>query len=147
MEENNTKRLLEVTGLETTEFEKMAGILSKKQSAISQLDTSMVQSLISEELSGLNRIRSLEKEREGILQILSLAGSELDNRESLNARLGKENSALFGELHSRFRAAWKEMRRLNDMCQVLLLHSLDFIKQNIRILTDDGKRKLVDKKA
>ncbi len=147
MEENNTKRLLEVTGMEVAEFEKMADILSKKQSAISRLDTATVESIISEELTGLNRIRNLEKERAGILQALSLTGKELNNRDSLTKKLGSEYSAVFAEIHERFRGAWEKVRRLNEMCQVLLLHSLAFIKQNIRILTDDGKRKLVDKKA
>ena len=147
MEDNNKKRLLEITGMETAKFEQMTEILLKKQSAISRLDTDTIQALVSEELAGLNEIRALEKERAGILQTFSLKGEELADPASVERKLGKEYSRKFLELHSKFRAVFANVRRLNDMCQVLLLHSLAFIKQNIRILTDDGKRRLIDKRA
>ena len=147
MEDNNKKRLLDITGLETAEFEKMAGILLRKQSAISRLDTRTIQTLVSEELSRMNVIRALERERAGILQTFSLKGEDLVDPVSLERKLGGEYSEKFLELHTKFRAVFANVRRLNDMCQVLLLHSLAFIKQNIRILTDDGKRRLVDKRA
>ena len=147
MEDNNKKRLLEITDLETAKFEKMAELLLKKQSAISRLDTDTIQSLVSEELAEMNEIRVLERERSGILQAFSLKGEDLTDPASLERMLGNEYSGKFLELHSKFRAVFTNVRRLNDMCQVLLLHSLAFIKQNIRILTDDGKRRLVDKRA
>jgi hypothetical protein len=147
MEDNSKKRLLDLTGLETAEFEKMAEILLKKRSAISSLDTERLQTLVSEELSRMNEIRVLEKERAEILRTLSLSGEELVEPASLDGKLGSEYAGKFLELHGKFRAVFANVMRLNDMCQVLLLHSLAFIKQNIRILTDDGKRRLVDKKA
>ena len=147
MADNNKKRLLDITGLETAEFEKMAEILLRKQSAISRLDTATIQTLVSEELSRMNEIRALERERAGVLQTFSLKGEDLVDPASLERKLGSEYSEKFLELHTKFRAVFANVRRLNDICQVLLLHSLAFIKQNIRILTDDGKRRLVDKRA
>lgn len=147
MAENKNKRLAEVTALETAEFEIMADILVKKQNAIARLDTKAIQGLVSEELSKMNDIRKLEKDRAEILKSLDVSGKELNDPVSLTKKIGREDSDSYTELHRNFRAAFEKVRKLNDMCQVLLLHSLAFIRQNIRILTDDGKRKLVDKRA
>lgn len=147
MEDNNRQRLFEVTKSETAGFEKMIDILMKKQDAISNLNTEEIQRLISEELSELNDIKALERERARILDSLSISGKQLDEPEVLEQKLGKEASRAFTELHTKFRATFARVKQLNDLCGVLLLHSLAFIKQNIRILTNDGKRKLVDKRA
>lgn len=147
MAESRNKRLAEVTALETAEFEMMADILVKKQNAIARLDTEAIRGLVSEELSKLNSIRVIEKERAEILKALSLSGKELNEPAALVRKLGSDDSEIYAELHKKFRTAFDKVRQLNDLCRVLLLHSLAFIRQNIRILTDDGNRKLVDKKA
>ena len=147
MAENRNNRLAEVTALETAEFQTMADILVRKQNAIARLDTAAIQGLVSEELSKLNSIRLIEKERAEILKALSLSGKELNEPAALVEKLGTGDSETYAELHRKFRAAFDKALQLNEMCRVLLLHSLAFIRQNIRILTDDGNRKLVDKKA
>lgn len=147
MAENNSARLAEITTKETTEFETMADILARKRDAIARLDTRAVQEILSEEISKMNAIRRLERERASILQSLSITGKELNEPASLDGKLGKAEAENFVRLHSKFRKVFEKVQQLNGTCRFLLINSLAFIRQNIRILTDDGNRKLVDKKA
>lgn len=147
MAESNTARLAEITAKETAEFEVMADILARKRDAIARLDTAAVQVILSEEISRMNAIRQLERDRASILQALSISGKELNEPASLERKLGKSDADNYVKLHLKFRAVFGKVQQLNSMCRFLLLNSLAFIRQNIRILTDDGNRKLVDKKA
>lgn len=147
MAENDAAKLAEITERETAEFEHMADILARKRDAISRLDTPAVQEILGEEMSKMNAIRLLERERASILQALSVSGEELNSPALLEPKLGKQGAEKFVLLHSKFRGIFDEVLRLNGTCRFLLINSLAFIRQNIRILTDDGNRKLVDKKA
>lgn len=147
MADNNASELAEITARETAEFEQMADILARKRDAIARLDTPAVQEILGEEISKMNTIRRMERERASILQSLSISGEELGDPASLERKLGKQDAENFVLLHSRFRGIFDRVLQLNGTCRFLLINSLAFIRQNIRILTDDGNRKLVDKKA
>lgn len=147
MAENDIKSLAEVTERETEEFAKMAGILARKRDAIARLDTNAVREILNEEISEMNAIKELERQRSSVLQSLSLSGKDLNEPTALERALGKEGAENFAVTHGKFRTVFGEVQRLNGTCRFLLLNSLAFIRKNIRILTDDGNRKLVDKKA
>ncbi|MCL5035355.1 MAG: flagellar protein FlgN [Bacteroidetes bacterium] len=147
MTDDDKKRLMEITAAEAVEFGKMAEVLGKKHDAISRLDTAAIQSMVSEELEVLNRVRVVEKERGWLLKQLGLNGKDLNDADLLEKKLGKADSHAYRRLHLDFQRAFSKVIQLNNISRVLLLHSLGFIRQNIRILTDDGRRKLVDKKA
>lgn len=144
---DDKKRLMEITANEAAEFGKMAAVLDRKHSAISKLDTGAIQSIVSEELEALNNVRIIEKERVQLLKGLGLKVKDLTDSGVLERQFGKEDFLNYRKLHIDFQKAFNKVIQLNNVSRVLLLHSLAFIRQNIRILTDDGKRKLVDKKA
>lgn len=147
MMDSDKKRLLEITAREATEFGTMAGILGRKHDAISKLDTASVQSIVGEELEVLNIIRVIEKERAQLLKANGLEGKDLTDSGTLERELGSADASSYRRLHLDFQNAFSKVLRLNNVSRVLLVHSLAFIRQNIRILTDDGRRKLVDKRA
>ncbi len=140
-------QLAEITILETVEFEKMARILEDKQAAVARLDTIAVEGIVTAELSELNRIREIERKRAAILGSLSVIGRDLNNYASLEGKLGSHDAKEYFKIHQQFKKSFDHVLRLNELCRILLIHSLIFIRQNIRILTDDGRRKLVDGKA
>ncbi|HQT91520.1 MAG TPA: flagellar export chaperone FlgN, partial [Candidatus Kryptobacter bacterium] len=119
----------------------------RKQAAIGKLDTEEIQKIVGEELDELNNIRLAEEKRAAILKRLALSGSDVNDPRMLSAKLGRENSENYLKLHTGFRKVYEQVVQLNNITNVILLHSIAFIRQNIRILTDNGNRKLVDKKA
>lgn len=125
----------------------MADILARKRDAIASLDTNAIPEILNEEITVMKVIKELELERVSVLQSLSLSGKDLNQLASMERILGKEDAQSYMRLHAEFRAIFEQVQRLNGMCRFLLVNSLAFIKQNIRILTDDGNRKLVDKRA
>jgi FlgN protein len=147
MTDNKGKYLGELTEREAKEFDKMAVILNTKHQAISKLNTRMVQQVLVEELEELKRIQTVEKERVALLENLSLNGDDLNNKTVLETKLGEEGARNFMPLHSSFQKSFARVISLNSISRALLKHSLAFIRQNINILTEGGKRKLVDRKA
>ena len=141
------KLLMEITARETAEFERMAIILNKKHQSIAELDNAAIQSTVSEELDELNKIHGVEKERTAVLGKLGLSGADLNDPNILEKKLGEEVSKDYRKLHSALYDAFAKAQVLNGISKILLGHSLAFIRQNIRIMTDNGNRKLVDKKA
>ncbi len=147
MTDSDKKHLTEITAREAAEFGTMAGVLGRKHDAISKLDTASIQNIVGEELGILNRIRVIEKERTKILKAIGLEGKDLTDAATLERELGYADALSYQKLHLDFQKAFSKVLQLNDISRVLLVHSLAFIRQNIRILTDDGRRKLVDKRA
>ena len=147
MTNDDKNRLMEITEAEAREFGSMAAVLGKKHDAISRLDTNAIQSIVSEELEVLNRMRTVERQRGDILKKAGLKGKDLTDSVVMEKELGRQDSITYRKLHLDFQNAFRKVIQLNNISRVLLLHSLGFIRQNIRILTDDGRRKLVDKKA
>lgn len=147
MADNDGNNLIEATGQEAAEFEKMLGILKRKQAAIARLETEEIRKIVGEELDELNNIRVAEEKRAAILKRLALAGIDVNDTSALAAKLGRENSENYLKLQAGFRKVYEQVVQLNNITNVVLLHSIAFIRQNIRILTDNGNRKLVDKKA
>ncbi len=147
MLDSKVLELVEITERETVEFLKMAEILSGKKTAVAALDTRAVEHLVTLELEQMNKIRSIEAVRAGILKSLSISGKDLNNSLSLKEKIGEDWAEKYSAVHRNFKIAYSDVQSLNTLCKVLLVHSLAFIKQNIRILTEDGRRKLVDKKA
>lgn len=147
MTNSDYQSLLNTTELEKSEFENMIDILIRKQKAIERLDTAEIQSIVREEFQQLNRIQGAEKARVSTIGSLGLKAQDLGDAEALAGKLGRERSATYAALHSAFRKVHAQVVQLNSITNALLVHSIAFIKQNIRILTDNGNRKLVDKKA
>jgi len=147
MTDNEKKHLMMVTVAETAEFEKMADVIRRKHEAIAKLDTINVQGLVSEELVLLNNIRIVEKERSDVLKSMMLSAKDLNDEGAITAKLGNEDSATYRKLHAEFQNAFNKVVQLNNMSRILLLHSLAFIRKNISILTNDGNRRLVDRRA
>jgi FlgN protein len=146
MADNDNNELIETTNKEKAEFETMRAILLRKRDAIARLDTEAIRNAVTEELDELKRIKSAEDERARVLKKLQLSGLDLDDPGSLMEKLGRIGEP-YSKAHSDFKKIFAEVQHLNGMINVLLVHSVAFIKQNIRILTDNGNRKLVDKKA
>jgi FlgN protein len=147
MADNDGSSLIEATEHEAAEFGRMLGILKRKQAAIAKLDTEEIQKIVGEELDKLNNIRVAEEKRAVILKRLALSGIDVNDTRTLAAKLGRENSETYLKLQTGFRKVYDQVVQLNNITNVVLLHSIAFIRQNIRILTDNGNRKLVDKKA
>lgn len=147
MTDNDKKRLMEITAREAAEFGTMAAVISKKHDSISKLDTASIQNIVGEELGILNRIRAVERERAELLKAVGLDGNDLTDVNTLERELGHADALNYQKLQDDFRKIFSRVIQLNNISRVLLVHSLGFIKQNIRILTDDGRRKLVDKRA
>jgi hypothetical protein len=147
MMDNNKKSLMELTEREAAEFDRMAIILNAKHEALSQLNTRMVQQALVEELEELKRIQMVEKERARVLKELSLSGKDLNDEIVLSQKLGEEETKAYMPLHKNLKESLARVISLNGISRALLRHSIAFIKQNINILTEGGKRKLVDRKA
>ncbi len=147
MTDDDKRHLMEITAAESSEFGRMATVLSRKHAAIARLDTDAIQNIVGEELEVLNRVRTAEKERGQLLKKAGLKGKDLNDETLLEKELGRADLAVYRGIHLDFQKAFAKVLQLNNMSRVLLLHSLGFIRQNIRILTDDGRRKLIDKKA
>jgi hypothetical protein len=147
MTDDKKKSLMELTEREAAEFDKMAVILNAKHDALSKLNTGMVRQILVEELEELKCIQAVEKERAGVLKELSLSGKDLNSRAVLENKLGAEDSKVFMSLHASLKKSLARVISLNGISRSLLKHSLAFIKQNINILTEGGKRKLVDRRA
>ncbi len=146
MADSDNTGLVETTRKEMAEFSRMLEILHRKQEAISKLDTEAIRNLVSEELNGLKRIGSVEKERSQIIGKLGLTAEDLNDPRALGEKLGN-SAGSYAKLHAAFKEVFSQVTRLNGIINILLLHSVAFIKQNISILTDNGNRRLVDKKA
>jgi len=125
----------------------MADIIRKKHNALAILDTTAIRSAVCDELDELNRIASLERERAALLKTTAISGKDLNNRSVMENRFGKEDLAEFRKRHSHLQKVFSKVQSLNGISRELLNHSLNFIRQNIGILTDGGNRRLVDRKA
>ncbi len=145
--DNSKRELMRLTEVEIAEFDRMAVILNVKHEALASLNTRMVQQILVEELEELKRIQSVERERGRILKNLSLSGEDLNKRDTLLRTLGEEDAIAFLSLHSMLKKSFTRVTSLNGISRTLLKHSIAFIKQNINILTEGGRRKLVDRKV
>ncbi len=147
MAHNDNRDLIETTEREAAEFEKMLPILKRKLAAIAELNTEEIQNIVSEEIDELNKIHVAEKERSAVLKRMALTQTDLNDPVALSKKIGREWAEEYRKIHAGFRKNYEEVVQKNGIANVILLHSIAFIKQNIRILTENGTRKLVDKKA
>ena len=127
-------RLEQVLTAEAELAEVMRDILKTKQEAIVKFDSAALDSAIAREEELASSIEALERERTSLTKS---AVNELEHRDEM---------VRIEEVRRRLREAVHNVIVVNSENDSLLKHSLHFVRENIRILTENYSRQLVDQK-
>jgi flagellar biosynthesis/type III secretory pathway chaperone len=128
-------RLEQVLTAEAELAELMRDILKTKQEAIVKFDSAALDSAIEREEELASSIEALERERTSLTKS---AVNELEHRDEM---------VRIEDVRHRLREAVHNVIVMNSENDSLLKHSLRFVRENIRILTENYSRQLVDQKV
>ncbi len=123
-----TDQLEDVVRTEADLAEALLGLLKQQQNAIVHFQDAALVSLVEQQQEVLRPLEALEKER---VKLATRSGDAIPVPQSA----------------SRLRNVVREIIHTNGQNRALLESSLRFVHENIRILTEDFSRQLVDHKV
>jgi flagellar biosynthesis/type III secretory pathway chaperone len=149
-----TDDLEKVLQTEADLAEALIGVLVQKQQSMVRFNGESLSSLTQREQDLLGPFRALEKERVRLAGDLAAAmpgGSRSASPTPVNLRdlvsaLDRPTAARVDTHADRLRQAVVRIVALNDQNRVLMRHSLKFVRETMRIITQDNTRNLVDQK-
>jgi flagellar biosynthesis/type III secretory pathway chaperone len=149
---NNIHHLTEVMATEAEIAEKLVDVIAQQQRALVACDTEAVVATVDQQQELLIPLEGLEKERERMTRELwhSVAPEAVDdtgpvNLSALLSRLERNDAMRLSDVSSRLLAAVEKMMKLNQANQFLIEHSRRFVRETLRIVTNDYARSLVDR--
>lgn len=148
----NVDQLLSVLKAEAELADALLSVVEEKQKALVHFKTEEVVQAVERERKLLIPIRQLELEREHIVELLASdvhasqpEGGRITVRD-LSGHLEKEVGGKLRVLAERLRATARRIQHRNQQNHVLLESSARFVKNTLRILTEDYSRQLVDER-
>lgn len=147
------KELHEVITTEAELTEGLAKVLQQQQEAIIQNRADDLDVLVERSEELIHPIENLEKERARLAGLVAQGndghtrskGVGLTSRELVHS-MHDSDAELITTAIRRLRDASREVLRINHLNAPLLEHSQYFIRQTLRVATDDYKKNLVDKR-
>ena len=148
------EELASILGAEADLMEALNGVLKKKQQAIIRFQGETLLEDTHKEQLLLQSLQALESERAECSSNLAEAlafhpgGSEMRpaTMTELAGALPEEDSERVSAEVGRIRNAVESILSTNDQNRVLLQHSLRFVQQTLKIITDDSRKKLIDER-
>jgi flagellar biosynthesis/type III secretory pathway chaperone len=149
---NNVNHLAEVMTTEAEIAEQLADVFVQQQRALVACDAETVVATVDQQQELMLPLEGLEQERERLTRELWQAvTAEKTNDDSpvnlskLLERLDAEDASRLSKASSRLLSAVEKMMKLNQANQFLIEHSRKFVRETLRIVTNDYARPLVDR--
>jgi flagellar biosynthesis/type III secretory pathway chaperone len=149
----NVDQLVNVLKAEADLAEALLGVVEEKQKALVHFKADEVARAVERERKLLIPMQELERERTEIIDSLASNVSGLPKEQGrhitvseLAAHIESEGSRKLKTLAVRLRATARRIQHRNQQNHVLLESSARFVKNTLRILTEDYSRQLVDEK-
>lgn len=146
---NDREKLLAVMDEEADAVENLLDIMRDKQQAIISMSNEDLQESIDKELKIVSLTKSLERQRLELIQRIipeTNHPSKITISELLNNFEGEGSDRLLS-LKQKLRESLEQMKEINEINRLLVERGKKFVKENISILTNQGKTILVDKKV
>ncbi len=149
---NSIHHLAEVMATEAEIAEKLVDVITQQQRALVACDTEAVVATVDQQQELMIPLEGLEHERERLTRELwhTVAPEAADesrpvNLSALLSRLERNDAVRLSDVSSRLLAAIEKMMKLNQANQFLIEHSRRFVRETLRIVTNDYARSLVDR--
>ena len=145
------EQLADVLQSEAEVSDELLKAMEKKQESLIYFKADVMADAVDRERSLLKQMRELEQERERIVADLASGVPALKGRSngptvSELVRYVEGNTGLrLSELAQRIKTVGHRVQQKNQQNRMLLDSSARFIKNTLRILTDDNARQLVDR--
>jgi flagellar biosynthesis/type III secretory pathway chaperone len=149
-----SKDLEEILRTEADLAEALAGVMVQKQRSIVEFDAEQLGALTQREQDLMAPFRDLEKERVRVAAELAsgLPGQaqtaqegHIQIRDLVNALEGPAGDSISGQA-ARLRHAVERILNVNQQNRILMQHSLRFVRETLRLVTNDHTRQLVDQR-
>jgi flagellar biosynthesis/type III secretory pathway chaperone len=147
------EELVNVLKTEADLSEALLAVIEEKQNALVHFKVDDVAAAVERERKLLKPIQELERERSEIVENLASEVEELRGRtqrctiHELAGHMEGEVARRIIGLAQRIRSTGQRIQRRNQQNNVLLESSARFVKNTLRILTEDYSRQLVDQKV
>jgi flagellar biosynthesis/type III secretory pathway chaperone len=127
--------------------EALCNVLAEKQQAIVGFEADRLAGLTTREEELMVPFHAIEEERARLTGVL--LGPKAKGKSLHALREGEqegERDSLSAET-TRLRSAMKRLVKINDQNRILLQQGLRFVRESLRIVTDNNRRRLVDHRA
>jgi hypothetical protein len=145
---NEINKLVDVIEREAVIVDNLLNVMKRKQEAIIALTLENLKSSVSEEIKLVSMTKSLERERMDLIKQIMPSNSN-PNDITLSQIITKSDSNtsnrlldLKGKLHKTL----DDLKNINETNMLLIERSKKFIKENIKILTQNGSHQFVNTK-
>jgi flagellar biosynthesis/type III secretory pathway chaperone len=149
---NNVNHLAEVMTTEAEIAEQLADVFAQQQRALVACDAETVVATVDQQQELMLPLEGLEQERERLTRELwqTVTAEKTNdvspvNLSKLLERLDAEDASRLSKASSRLLSAVEKMMKLNQANQFLIEHSRKFVRETLRIVTNDYARPLVDR--
>jgi|WetSurMetagenome_2_1015567.scaffolds.fasta_scaffold150690_2 flagellar biosynthesis/type III secretory pathway chaperone len=148
------EQLAQVLAMEAELAENLIDVMGQKQQAIVNMLSDQLADAVQREEQLLVPLAELEQERlkilrnmKGISTDVALAKHKSDiSLDALMNALNSDDAFRIADRATRLRSAIYKIFKMNEQNKILLSHSRRFVKETLRIITDNYKRQLVDQK-
>jgi len=149
------EKLVKVFDMEAELAERLLEVMETKKDAIVHMRHDMLADAVRREEELLEPLAELEQERAKIIREIRLPRTAMpDGTDQTERRLDLLLNALppgeaadLSACASRLRDAITRIMNTNEQNKILLSHSRQFVRETLRILTDNYRRQLVDQKV
>jgi len=151
---NKAEELAQILKAEVDLMTALAGVMAEKQQAIVRFQGDLLAACTEREEELTRPLEALEGERIKCATALTemLRGGSgtplkapLPLRE-LIVRLNEDESGSLADLSDRMHKSVQHIVEMNGYNRTLLQHSLQFVQQTLRIITDNHRKQLVDER-
>jgi len=141
-----TEDLERVLQTEAALAEALARVVAQKQEAIVGFKGEDLGTLTLREEELVKPLRQLEEERVRIASDIAGAGAPSIALRDLTGLMTKKEADRIAPHAARLRTAVQRVVRMNDQNRVLLQQSLRYVRETLRIITDNHTKQLIDQK-
>jgi flagellar biosynthesis/type III secretory pathway chaperone len=149
------EKLAKVFEMEAELAECLLDVMEKKKDAIVRMQSDALADAVRREEELLEPLAELEQERVRIVRNIRIpkaqrTGKTEEPERILDLVLGtlpEDEAAELSSCASRLREAITRIANVNEQNKILLSHSRQFVRETLRILTDNYRRQLVDQKV
>jgi flagellar biosynthesis/type III secretory pathway chaperone len=132
----------------------LTGVMQEKQQAIVRFQGDLLADCTQREEELMQPLEALEDERiKRSAALASMLQPSVDGRKArplplrdLVSRLKGDEAVSLGELAEQLQSSVQRILEVNGHNRLLLQHSLRFVKQTLRIITDDHRKQLIDER-
>ncbi len=143
---NNGEDFLKALKAEADLAEALLGVVNDKQRAIVAMNGDSITAISRREQDLVGVLRKLELERARIATSFASAGNKKQPPllNEILAHLDEKNASFVRREIARLRTSAEKITAVNTNNRMLLQHSLRFVQETMKMVTDDNRRKIVD---